>query len=87
MTDPEPWETSAAGLFVTIRAGGPLDGLVTLNAISEGHGRTLVVASWFEDGRDRQDSVEVETFEHARALAHSIADRLAAGIPPDLLRE
>jgi hypothetical protein len=36
--------------LVTIRAGGPLDGVVTITAIPEGNGRSLVESSWTQDG-------------------------------------
>jgi hypothetical protein len=36
--DPAPWQTDAAGPFITIRAGGPLDGVVTITAIPEATG-------------------------------------------------
>lgn len=85
--DPEPFETSSLGPFVTIRAGGPLQGVVTLTAIAEGHGRSVVEASWIEDGHGHADRVEVDSYEQARLLAHSIADQLAAGTPPDLTRD
>jgi hypothetical protein len=83
----EPWETNAPGPFVTIRAGGPLDGVVTITAIADGHGRTLVEASWAQDGQPSSDSVEVETYDAAREIAHTIANQLAAGTPPDLARD
>ena len=34
--DLDAWQTDAPGPFVTIRAGGPLEGVVTLTAIAEG---------------------------------------------------
>jgi len=80
--DPAPWQADAAGPFITIRAGGPLDGVVTITAIPEGHGRSLVVASWTQ-GRHRQsESVEVETYEHARELANFIAKPRHADYDP-----
>lgn len=87
--DPEAWQTDAPGPFVTIRAGGPLDGVVTITAIPEGHGRNLVVeASWTQYGHTHSDySVEVETYKHARDLANFIAKELAEGTPPDLTRD
>jgi hypothetical protein len=42
----EAWETRAPGPFVTIRAGGPLDGVVTITAIAGGRGRSLFRAAW-----------------------------------------
>ena len=66
---------------MTIATGGPFQGVVTLTAIAEGHGRSIVDASWTENGHQQADSVEVDGFEQARTLAHRIADQLAAGIP------
>jgi len=85
--DPEPYETSAAGPFLTLRADGPLQGVVTVTAITEGHGRALVAASWVQDGHSHSDSVQVDSFEQARELAHFVADELRAGTPPDLSRD
>ena len=84
--DLEPWQTDAAGPFVTIRPGGPLEGIVTLTAIAEGHGRTLVEALWTEGGISHSASVDA-SYEDARALAHEAADALAAGRAPDLGRD
>ena len=85
--DSAPWQTDAPGPFLTIRPGGPLDGVVTIAAVPDGHGRTLVGASWTLDGHRQSDSVEVETYEHARELANVIAKELAEGTPPDLARD
>ena len=85
--DLEPWQTDAAGPFVTIRAGGPLEGIVTLTAIAEGHGHTMVEAVWTQGGISHSASVEVASYEDARALAHEAADALAAGRAPDLGRD
>jgi len=71
---------------MTIRAGGPLEGVVTLTAIEDGHGRMVVGASWTKNGHAQSDSVEVESYEHARILASEVADELAAGWAPDLAR-
>ena len=87
VTDSQSWQTDAPGPFITIRAGGPLEGVVTISAIADGHGRTLVEASWAQDGQPSSDSVEVETYDAARAIAHTIANQLAAGTPPDLSRD
>jgi hypothetical protein len=88
VTDSQSWQTDAPGPFVTtIRAGGPLDGVVTITAIADGHGRALVEASWAQDGQPSSDSVEVETYDAAREIARTIADQLAAGTPPDLTRD
>lgn len=51
----ESWQTDAPGPFMTIRAGGPLDGIVTLTAIADGHGRTLVEARWTQDRHVRRN--------------------------------
>ena len=85
-SDREPFETNAPGPFLLIRAGGPLQGVVTLTTIQGGH-RSIVEASWVRDGQGRSDSVEVDAFDQARELAHSVADGLAAGTPPDLSRD
>ena len=87
MTDSQSSQTDAPGPSITIRAGGPLDGVVTLTAIADGRGRTLVEASWAQDGQRSSDSVEVETYDAAREIAHTIANQLAAGTPPDLTRD
>jgi len=84
MGDPEPWETNAPRTFVTIRAGGPFDGVVT---ITGGNGHTLVEVAWTQDGQSCSDQVEVDTYETARITANTVADQLAAGIPPDLTRD
>lgn len=77
--NPEPWMTSA----------GPLDGVVTLTAIPEGDGRTLVEAAWLDGGGTSRStcSVECESYEAARALAHAAAGALAEGRAPDLERD
>ena len=86
--DPAPSrQPDAPGSVVTIRPGGLLDGAVTITAIPDGHGRSLVGVSWTQDGHRRSDSVEVETYEHARELADFIANELAEGAPPDLTRD
>ncbi|HEY2596373.1 MAG TPA: hypothetical protein VGK33_20975 [Chloroflexota bacterium] len=78
---PEPWETSAGAPYVAIRAGGPLDGIVTLTATgAEGH--VSVSASW--GGPYSRASISAERVDHAAAdeLAHAWADELAAGRTP-----
>jgi len=87
MGDPEPWETNAPRPLVTIRAGGPFDGVVTITAIAGGNGHTLVEVAWTQDGQSCSDQVEVDTYETARITANTVADQLAAGIPPDLTRD
>ena len=85
--EPDAQEPTAAGQPVTIRAGGPLEGVVTITAIPAGHGRTRVEAFWTENGHARSDSVEAEFYEDAREIAHTAADELAAGIAPDFTRD
>jgi hypothetical protein len=85
--DSESWQTDAPGPFVTLRAGGPLDGVVTITAIADGHGRTLVEAAWVQDGHAHSDSVEAETYESARVIAREAVDDLAAGPAPDFARD
>lgn len=80
-------DTNEPGAFITIRAGGPFDGVVTVAAIAGGQGRTLVIASWIRYGHTHWDTVEVESFERAQILAQEIADELSAGTPPDLSRD
>lgn len=72
---------------MTIRAGGPLEGIVTLTAIAEGHGRTLVEARWTQDGGVQSNSLEVDSYEQARTVAHRAAAELATGHAPDLARD
>ena len=60
---------------------------VTITALAEGRGRSVVGASWVHDGHGHSDTVEVDSYEQARAIAHQVADQLAAGIPPDLTRD
>ena len=72
---------------LTIRAGGPLEGIVTLTPIDGGHGRTLVEAFWTDAGHARSDSVEADTHDAGREIAQTAADELAAGIPPDFTRD
>jgi hypothetical protein len=79
--DREAWETSAPGPYVTIRAGGPLDGLVTLTATGS-DGRVIVEASW---GMPHlRSSATAERVGHAAAdeLAQAWANELAAGREP-----
>jgi len=85
--DLDAWQTDAPGPFVTIRAGGPFEGIVTLTAITEGHGRTLVEARWTQDGGMQSNSIEVDSYEEARTVAHSAAAELAVGHAPDLARD
>jgi hypothetical protein len=75
---------------VTIRAGGPFDGVLTITAIPEGHGRGLVEAQWRRDGEPRTALRMIDGYTTARALAHTWAGQLAAGrepTPPSKHRE
>ncbi len=85
--DLEPWQTDAAGPFVTIRAGGPLEGIVTLTAITEGHGRTLVAARLTQDGTTKSVSLEVDSYEQARTVAHTAVAELATGHAADFAHD
>jgi hypothetical protein len=83
----EPWETNAPGPFVTIRAGGPLDGVVTITAIAGGKGRSLVRAAWTQDGQPCAESLEAATYAMARAIANAAANQFAVGRRPRLARD
>ena len=80
----EPWMTSASGPFVTIKPGGPLQGVVTISANTETDSPPLVVdATWKPlDGDRRSLSQTVDEYNTARKLAHQWADQLAAGHGP-----
>ena len=80
----EPWMTSSAGPFVTIKPGGPLHGVVTISVAPEGAERPLVVdATWKPlDSDPRSVSQPVDEYTAARRLAHQWADQLAAGREP-----
>jgi hypothetical protein len=83
----EAWETSAPGPFVTIRAGGSLNGVVTVTAIAGGRGRSLVRAAWTQDGEPCSESLEAATYAMARAIAQAAANQFALGRPPKLARD
>ena len=76
----------ASAPFVTIRAGGPLNGVVTITAVAGGHGRNRVAASWIEDGAPRSQALEAATYRIARAIAHAAANQFALGNRPTLAR-
>ena len=80
----EPWMTSASGPFVSIKPGGPLQGIVTISANTETDSPPLVVdATWKPlDGDRRSVSQPVDEYTAARRLAHEWADQLAAGREP-----
>jgi hypothetical protein len=80
----EPWMTSASGPFVTIKPGGPLQGVVTISANTETDSPPLIVdATWKPlDSDPRSVSQPVNEYNTARKLAHQWADQLAAGHEP-----
>ena len=84
MTDPRRW--SAPGPFVTIRAGGPFDAVVTMTAVEERHGHTRVAASWTEDGQSWSESLEAASYRIGRAIANAAANQLSLGNQPHLVR-
>ena len=83
----EAWETRAPGPFVTIRAGGPLDGVVTITAIAGANGRSVVEAAWTQDGEAYSESLEAATYDIARAIANAAANQFAVGKRPNLARD
>ena len=86
-TEIEPSETRASGPFVTIRAGGPLEGVVTITAIGQSRGRSRVDASWREGAHVCSQSLESSSYRIARVIAHAAARRFALGEPPLLSRD
>jgi hypothetical protein len=83
--EPQRSEASESERYVTIRAGGPFDGAVTVAATAGARGRSVVIVSWVRHGHARWDTIEVPSFEQGLAVARSIADQLAAGGSPDLV--
>jgi hypothetical protein len=79
----EAWETSVPGPYVTIRAGGPLDGLVTITATGS-EGRVMVEASW--GSAHSRASMWSERVGHAAAdeLAQAWANQLVVGREPEV---
>jgi hypothetical protein len=80
----EPWMTSSAGPFVTIKPGGPLHGVVTISVAPDNAEHPLIVdATWKPlDSDPRSLSQPVDEYTAARKLAHQWADQLAAGREP-----
>jgi hypothetical protein len=80
----EPWMTSASGPFVTIKPGGPLQGVVTISVAPDTAEHPLIVdATWKPLDSDRRSlSQTVNEYNTARKLAHQWADQLAAGHGP-----
>jgi hypothetical protein len=87
VTPAQPWETNASAPFVTIRAGGPLDGVVTITEVAAGNGRSVVEASWTQDGEACSESLEAATYYIARAIANAAANQFAVGRRPNLARD
>jgi hypothetical protein len=88
VTSLQPSETNSRGPLVTIRAGGPLDGVVTITAIGgRREGRSVVEASWTNDGQRHSQSLEAATYAMARAIAQAAANQFAVGKPPHLARD
>jgi hypothetical protein len=87
--EPDAWEWGAGngGPTVTVRAGGPLDGVVTLGTIDGGHGRCRLEVEWTENGERHTDHVEIDSFEDARIIAQEVADEMRSGHRPDLTRD
>ena len=84
--DSGPGRPSAPRPFVTIRAGGPLDGVVTITAI-DGVGRCLVEATWTLNGEAYSESLEAATYDMARPIAQAAANQFAIGKRPKLARD
>ena len=74
----QPWQTSAAGPYLTIRPGGPFDAVVT--ATAAGDGQVLVEAVWSHG--TRSVSAHVPGSGPAHRLAQEWAQLLAAGQEP-----
>jgi hypothetical protein len=86
MTEPplEPWMTSPRGPFLTLNAGGPLSGIVTITALPAQGTHLIVDANWRTiQGEPRTASAAIESYNAARALAHRWAGQLAAGREPE----
>ena len=77
----EAWENPTPSPYVTIRAGGQLDGEVTLTATGSS-GRVIVEATWGPE--HARVSIVAQRIGHAAAdeLAQAWADELAAGREP-----
>ena len=75
-------ESYASGPFVSIRAGGPFNGVVTITAVADGNGRVLVEAVWTRENKPKSASRIVVGHDPARALTQQWADQLATGTEP-----
>ena len=74
--------TSSAGPFLTMNAGGPMQGVVTISVATKGDNQLLVEAAWKCNGDPRSTSATFTGYYATRALAHEWADQLAAGREP-----
>lgn len=79
----DSWMTSAPGPFLTIKAGGSLNGVVTIMVATDGPDSVAVEATWKRDGDPQSVSGTVTGYDLARTLAHKWADQLAAGREPE----
>jgi hypothetical protein len=76
--------TSSRGPFLTLNAGGPLSGIVTITALPERGAHLIVDAHWKTiHGESQTASAEIEGYNAARQLAHEWASQLAAGREPE----
>jgi hypothetical protein len=76
--------TSSRGPFLTLNAGGPLSGIVTIKALPERGAHLIVEAHWRTiHGEPRTASAAIEGYNAARKLAHEWAGQLAAGHEPE----
>jgi hypothetical protein len=84
MPDPalDAWMTSSAGPFLTMNAGGPLEGIVTIAVATGDADQLRVEAAWKCSADARSTSTTLTGYAAARALAHQWADQLAAGREP-----
>jgi hypothetical protein len=80
-TPPQAWESSAPGPYVTIRTGGPLNGLVTLIATGS-EGRITVEASWGVPHLRTTATAERVGHAAAHELAQAWANERAVGREP-----
>ena len=75
-------ETYASGPFVSIRAGGPFNGVVTITAVADGNGRAPVKAAWTRENKPQSAARILDSYDTARTLARQWADQLSAGVEP-----
>ena len=69
----DAWMTSSAGPFLTMNAGGPLEGVVTIAVATEGSDQLLVEAAWKGGQRRRAVAstrhLDQDSFQRLRDLA------------------